>query len=244
MITVDDRIGSSELAGPLRKLGCKVKVTRLEFADFAFYGHGPKGQCHIGIERKKVDELVNCMTDTRFTGHQIPGLLRTYADRYLIIEGRYWPSPAGVLIVNGREAGFGLKRFMYADLEHFIMSVRRKAGLSIVPTHSEKDTAWWVHTCYTWYQKPWEQHKSVYAIDEVKADSAILDERTLLRRLAAQLPGIGWTRSKAVEDHFGSVHEMFTSRVADWKEIKGIGTGIARNVVRAIRAQHSYASKS
>ena len=239
MITLDDRIGSAELARPLKKLGCQVKVARMEFADAAFYGNGPNGtQLHVGIERKKVAELVNCMTDTRFTGHQIPGLLRTYQDRYLLIEGRYWPDPrTGLLMVNGREAGFGLRRFMYRDFEHFIMSVRRKARLEIVTTGSEKDTAWWLHTAYTWYtDKTWEQHKSVYAIDDVKPETAILDERTLLRRLAAQLPNIGWTRSKAVEQHFASVHQMFNARVTDWTECKGIGKGIARNVVRAIRA--------
>jgi ERCC4-type nuclease len=238
MITLDDRIGSAELARPLKKLGCKVQVKRMEFADIAWQGHTAHGLCPIGVERKKVAELVNAMTDTRFTGHQIPGLLKHYADRYLLIEGRYWADPrTGLLIVNGREAGYGLKRFMYRDFEHFVMSIRRKARLEIVQCSCEKDTAWWLHTAYTWYtDKTWEQHKSVYAIDEVRPDTAILDERTLLRRVAAQLPSVGWVRSKVVEERFGSIHEMCNARVADWCEIKGIGKGIARNVVRAIRA--------
>lgn len=238
MITLDDRIGAVELAPLLRTLGAKVKVARLTFADAAFYGHGPSGECHIGVERKKVAELVNAMTDTRFTGHQIPGLLKTYERRHLLVEGRYWPDPrTGLLMVNGQEAGYGRKRFMYTDFEHFLMSVQFKAGLIVKQTNSDKDSAWWLYTLYTWYTKPWEKHKSVYAIDEVKPDTAILDERTLVRRVAAQLPGVGWVRSKAVEAHFASVDDLCKARVADWVEIAGIGKTIARVVVRAIRTR-------
>jgi ERCC4-type nuclease len=238
VITVDRRIGSADLERPLKKLGCQVKVATLPFGDFSFYSHESYGPCHVGIERKRVDEICQAITDTRFTGHQLPGMLKTYDVRILLVEGRYWPAPnSGLLMINGREAGFTRRRYMYSEIEHFLMSMRNKAGLWVDKTSSPADTAWWVHTCYTWYQKPKDQHKSVYAINEVKPDSAILDERTLLRKLAAQLPGIGWTRSKAVEQHFGSVHKMFTARVADWTAIEGIGEGIARQVVRACRTQ-------
>jgi ERCC4-type nuclease len=236
VILVDDRIGSAELARPLKQMGVPVKVQRLDFADCAFTGYGRAGESRIGIERKKVHELIGAMTDTRFIGHQLPGLLRAYEHRFLVVEGSYWPDASGVLMVNGKEGGFGRRRFMYRDFEHFLMSVQIKGSLTVKHTKNERDTVWWVHTCYTWFQKPWEKHTSVYAIDEVKPDFAILDERTLLRRLAAQLPGVGWVRSKAVEDRFSSVHEMFNARVADWCEVKGIGKGIARNVVRACRA--------
>jgi ERCC4-type nuclease len=236
MIQVDNRIGSLELASPLRKLGVKVTTCRLPFGDACFTGSGPTDTCRVGIERKTLSEIVTAITDTRFTGYQLPGLIKAYDVRILIIEGRYWAEPnSGILYINGREAGYARRRYMYSEVEHFIMSIQRKAGLWVWPTASLKDTVWWIHACYTWYQKPWSNHKSVYAIDEVRPDAAILDERTLLRRLAAQLPGIGWTRSKAVESHFGSVRAMVNATVADWCEIDGIGEGIARKVVRACR---------
>jgi NAD-dependent DNA ligase len=62
----------------------------------------------------------------------------------------------------------------------------------------------------------------------------MLRKPTLVRRIAAELPLIGWGKSKAVEEYFPSVVQMVTASEKEWREIPGIGVGIAKGVVEEL----------
>ena len=53
---------------------------------------------------------------------------------------------------------------------------------------------------------------------------------SLVRRVAKELPGIGWERSLLVEETFDSVRTMVNAPLEEWLEIEGIGKGIATKV--------------
>jgi DNA integrity scanning protein DisA with diadenylate cyclase activity len=57
----------------------------------------------------------------------------------------------------------------------------------------------------------------------------------LVRRVAAELPLIGWDRSSDVAMTFPSVLAMVLADEKDWQKIKGIGKTIARKVVAALK---------
>lgn len=250
-LLVDPRIGSGEFVRPLRKQGVPAKLKQIQFGDFAFTGYGPNGLIRVGIERKKVDELLGCVTDSRFTGTQIPGLLNTYDHAWLLVEGAYVPDVDDI-ILKGRafqskrgavpmiafhEAGFGRSRHLYSNFTKFQITVQVKARLYRERTLSAPESVQWIAALYRWYQKPWAQHKSVYTIDETRPEQAILDVRTLKRRLAAQLPGVAWSRSKQVDQYFPSVAAMFSAGELEWREALGVAKGrkLAKSIVTSIR---------
>lgn len=250
-MTVDYRRGSGELFRPLKRAGIPVQRGTLEFGDFAFTGSGPMGRVLIGIERKKTDEIIGCVHDSRFRRRQVGGLLRTYERHaWLLVEGAYEPDKEGILVrgsaftskkgnrlIMFREAGFTRERHLHESVAKFLTTMQVKARLNFMRTVSETETVGWLAAVYRWYQKPWASHKSAYVVDETKPEIAILEADSLKRRLAAQLPGVGWVRSKTVDHYFGSIAEMMNGSERDWRRALGMKEGrkTAASVVAAIR---------
>lgn len=247
MIRVDDRIGSREFKRLLVRLGVPAKIKRLEYADFSFLGNGPTGKVRIGVERKTLSELVTAVEDNRFIGHQLPGLLKIYDWVYIICEGTYRPDRmSGLLMIGKWEAGHGRDRHLYENFEKFVLSLERKARVTVRPTTGKIHTAYFIAALYRWASKSWDSHKSVYKVDETKPDTAITDDRTVKRKVLAQIPAIGWKRSGAAERAFASIHAAITATEAEWCQVKWtsskgrpmrIGPGTAKQIVRLLHAE-------
>lgn len=237
-LRVDRRIGSGEFAVPLRRLGAKVDVTTLPYADIAFDGLGRDNvPVRIGVERKKVTELLGAFSNPRFTGRQVPGLLRSFDVVWLLVEGPARCGPDGELRLFNRVAGYGYHRHSYVDFERFLLTLQQKAGIHIMRTDGFTESVHWLYALYGWWQKPWEAHQSAYEVGVATPDAAFLRPQTLVRKVAAQLPGIGWTRSAAVEKVFADVRTMATAPRRAWEAIEGIGPTTARRVTRALRGR-------
>lgn len=205
MVKVDYRRGSDEFRVHLRRLGIPCKKATLPYADFSFHGNGPDGRVRIGVERKTLSELITAVEDNRFIGHQLPGLLKTYDWVYVVCEGTYRPDrTSGILMSGGREAGFTRDRHLYENFEKFILSLERKARVTVRTTTGKLHTAYFIRALYKWAEKSWDSHKSVYKVDETTPDFAIMDERTVRRKILAQVPAIGWKRSRAASEYFPS----------------------------------------
>ncbi|KKK85044.1 hypothetical protein LCGC14_2777270, partial [marine sediment metagenome] len=71
--------------------------------------------------------------------------------------------------------------------------------------------------------------------------AASIIKPTLVRRIANELPGIGWERSVAVAAKFSSVAAMMSATQKDWTEIEGIGSKIAKEVKRALSGWGEHA---
>jgi ERCC4-type nuclease len=245
-ITVDDRAGaqhsgSFDFPRQLKRQGVRTEVKRLPFGDFAMTGHGPAGQVRIGVERKTVEEVIDGLFDHRFVRDQLPGFIAAFDVRVLVIEGRAWLDPqSGLLMVGGREAGRTRQRHLWANYLKFRHSLAFKARLTIVPTGTKFETVALLASLAEWYEKRWSDHKSVYVVDENDPDYAILDERTFKRQLAAQLPGVGWERSRAVSKAFRSVAAMMNATEAEWRaalEIKDKRSKTAAKIVEWIHRE-------
>ena len=93
-----DRREPATLADELRKYGVPLNYpVHLEFGDLMFEGNGEAGpgSALIGLERKKLGDLINSMQDRRLSGHQLRGAWKTYDYLYLIAEGMWQPGSGG-----------------------------------------------------------------------------------------------------------------------------------------------------
>lgn len=238
MIFVDHRVGSREL---MRHLPTgTAELTHLQFADAMFLGRGPDDiPVHVGIEVKRLDDILNSMVDGRLAGHQLPGLLRDYHQVYLIIEGHYRPNPeSGVIQVhNGKPAKWvdlelGTKQWTTRELHGFLTTIETRYNVRLRRSFDRRESAGCVLDLYHWWTaKLYEAHRSAQAID---FSGEPLVPASTLRRVAAQLPLIGWKRSGAVADHFDSIGDMVMASELDWRRIEGIGPKIAAGVIREL----------
>lgn len=233
---IDRRIGSEELAAPLKRMGVRVELVTLDSADIAWTGNGPSGPAEVGVERKKLNELLTCFGDSRFVGGQLPKLVQRYDAAWLLVEGVWQAGRDGELDMPRRPFG-PRTTHSYEALTGFLLTLQQKAGVRVVRTSSFTDTLWWLHTAYRWWQKPWAKHQSAYALDTVRVpyDPAMVRAPSMTRLLAAQLPGIGWAKSEAVAQHFASPRDMMGAGWRTWTKIEGIGEVGARRIVAALK---------
>lgn len=228
-------------------LGNRGELCTLEYGDLAFTGNGPRGDITIGVEVKKLNDALACMVDGRFTGHQVPGLIQQYDKAYLLVEGLWRPCPkSGVLQIGRgswdgdkfggtwRDVSSGYQRFTFRQFTGWLESVSQLANIRVVRSNGEAETVAWILSLEQWWQKSWSDHRSLQGFHEERPNSGLMTKPPLRRRIAAELPSIGWQRSAEVAKKFATVKEMINAPVERWVEIDGIGKGIAEKVVAAI----------
>jgi ERCC4-type nuclease len=244
MILIDNRPGSVELSS-LFPVGSKVESTRMEYGDFAFVGNGPEGPTFIGIERKTIRDLIQSMENGRLSGHQLIGLKETYSWVYLIVEGVWRSNPAtGILEEKQGVAwapyGFGTRRYMGREIMCYLNTLTVKTGVIVHKTFNRSETVQFILALHSWWERRWELHVSHLSQNKSargQNGEVHLVPPTMLRRVAAELPGVGWGKSKDVEKHFGTVYAMTNAEVKEWMQIPGIGKTIAEKVVKEIRGE-------
>jgi ERCC4-type nuclease len=237
-ILIDDRAGSKHY----QPLITGSELTRLEAGDACWMSWDNR---LIGAEIKRVTDGVNCMFSGRLADLQLPRMSEVYDFRYLIVEGIYRADAEGVLERyvgelgkwgSFKDATAGRKRVMYSQFEMWLHSAAHLGGAYLERTAEPQDTARLLMTLEAWWKR--EEHKSFNVMHMYEGDSAALVRPSVLRRIAAELPLIGWERSAAVVERFHSVAEMVGASEKDWMEVEGIGKGIAKQVVEALNNAH------
>lgn len=250
MILIDDREGSKQFESPLREQGIPCELTRLDFGDFAFLGRGEKGaEVMIGVEHKKLSDLVQSL-ESRLPGHQLPGLVTSYDRAYLIIEGEWTHDKAGKAVsfikeTNRKRKVPGLPQGAL-EFEKRLLCLETRGGVRIRHCNTRRDSLRVLVALYRfWTDKDLDQHKSHLAIHAPDMDSALGIPVSAFRRAVAQLPGIGFKTSAAVESRFGgSFRKMMLAPEAEWAEIvttddagktRRIGPSRAKQIVEALK---------
>ena len=239
---LDPRAGSSELLDPLVAAGLPVETVTLKFGDLAFVGRGEGGHpLAIGLEHKKLPDLINSMATDRLAGHQLTGMLQTYDRSYLIIEGEWDVDDSGRVVVPSK-----FKRLVTpmkgapcaSVLESRVWTLEHRGGLRVRWTRNQKETIRHIATLYRcWTDRDLDDHRSHLAIHAPDLDRALTNPVSLKRRIAAVLPHIGYTLSGAVDDYFPSVWRMINASEEDWRDIDGVGKKTAADIVNAIQKE-------
>lgn len=231
MIEIDSRRGSGELERYFVRYGIKTSSHILPFGDFAWLCKRENGWGYAGVERKRIDDLIQCMKDNRFAGFQLRGMADTFDIGYLIVEG-LWKVGADdeLLIFRGgnRKSGSGAwesSGMHSGSVINFVMGFGFTAGLMPWRSSGPEETVAFIVRQYQWWQKEWEEHKahdSVYAPSRPNGEGRQgfflnLNPRhvTFREKMALQLPGID-DKSRFVDQWFGSAKEMANAGPETW----------------------------
>lgn len=239
---VDPRAGSGPLFPLLQARGVPgVHLGPLDYGDMAIVGNGPEGcPVSVGVEYKKLPDMLQCIDNGRFVGHQLPGMLNHYDVIILLVEGIWRERSDGIIEVPHGSNGWSQIRVgngsaMSSGLEGFLNTMQFKVGIKVLRTGTTSQT---VHALYHmnrwWTTKEWEEHRAHLAFDNSQA-LALIRKPNLVRRVAKELPGIGMGRSGPVAKRFASVLDMAMAEAEDWQQIEGIGKVTAERVVKAIQ---------
>lgn len=246
-ITVDPRIGSAELAAPLRARGHLVLEEYLDSADVAFMGIGHEGcPTFIGIERKTLGDLFQCISDGRFAGGQLATLHQMYEWVYLVVEGVFRQNSETGMVEVPKGKSWGMPPggvIRYSAVEHWLMTIQFKGGVTLARTSGKYATVNWISMLYSWWRskKGWDGHRAHEAMNKSQASGlrANLRKPTMCEKWAIELPGIGVEKARRVAKHFRSPYRMATASPKEWMEIPKarIGKGLATSVVNAIESE-------
>lgn len=243
MVIVDDRSGSRNLAD-YECLSERCTLHRLEFGDVMLTGHGPDPEkpLSIGVEVKSVYDLLSSIETGRLAGHQLPGLIKTYDHAWLLVFGNARPGKDNYLEVNrhGRWQNFKLGRnpVPWSYLEGWLLTAQLFSTIRVKWVYNEEEAAKWIAVMDRWLSKPWDKHSGLKVFNESGAQAAPPGAdpvESLMAKVAATLPGVGWNRGWAAARHFESVEQMMASHADEWQKIDGFGPVLSKSVRQTIR---------
>ena len=250
VILIDSRTGSGELVPLFKPYNTDVESTILDSGDLAWVGNGEDGPVSVGVERKRLGDLIQSMRDDRLAGRQIPTMHKHYSPGhiYLVVEGVWRCGNSGVLETcrsKGKWEMFGsvgrAKPVMYREVSSFLHSVQVTMGVKVIKTGRDTDTVAEMVSLYNWYKKDWKAHHTAFTIyapgPEPQATKRVGFRSNVAgfkERVAAQLPGIG-NKAWEIGNHFKSGREMGNAGVEEWMKVPGVGRKGAQEIVKTWR---------
>jgi len=234
---IDNRMHEKTKLFPLLK--DIAELARLEFGDVSFSGNGEdNARILIGVERKTLPDFLHSFTSGRLAGHQIPGMLNSYNYVYLIVEGIWRPNPkSGTMQVKRGKAWadlrLGKRKYSYREFVCALNTLTIISNVHVVTTHSIRQTALYIRSLIHWWNsKKYNEHRAHLAFQNTPPIT--YNKPGLTRRLAKELPGIGWKRSAEVAKVFKTPRGLINSELSQWLGIPGIGKSIASKVMEEI----------
>lgn len=234
---LDRRAGSIDLLAPLQMAKVPVELGDLSYGDIQIVGNGPEG-CPIlvGVEYKKLGDLIQCIDNGRLVGHQLPGMIESYSDVWLMVEGIWRRGNRGEVEVP-RNSGWKPAGISISALDGFLLTLQIKLSVKVQQCGTSAQTVQFLSALNRWWtKKEWEEHRAHLSFDNSSA-LTLISRPSICRRVAKELPGCGWTRSGAVAKHFGSVVEMVNAPQSEWETIEGIGKGTAAKIVKSLEGE-------
>lgn len=222
------------MAPLLKQRGYPVELGRTDFGDVSFIGLGVDGSpISVGCEVKGLNDIIACLKSARFAGHQLPGLLQSYDQVWLLLVGVWRPRHDGTMeyqVERGKSAGYwrsvelGRRKFMWRDLEAFLLTMQMKGGVRLMRVDDYPTAAMFLGTLYSWWQRGWDDHQSHLQMHDAMRDQ--LFDRALLVRpgqtqcMFAQLSGIGKDKSAGVVKRFNTMQKAVEASIEDWQTVE------------------------
>jgi ERCC4-type nuclease len=239
-------------------MGLDVETTTLEFSDVCFNGRGDNDvPVFIGIELKKLPDLVSSLRTGRISGHQGPGLTgenSPFQRAWLLVEGEYRTSSRGLLTVPRFNVRMRKTEWAplhgsmtTAEMEKRVHSLELCGGLHTRFTNTRNDTLHFIANLYRWWtDTTMDRHDSHLAPHTPQGFITLSDFR---QTVMVKFPHIGRAASKAVEDYFGaSLQDACNASAADWAEIvtftkegkpRRLGAKAAADITQFVRGKKS-----
>jgi ERCC4-type nuclease len=252
VILVDGREGSRELTSRLGGdcLECLLNNAAGEaVGDVAFHGNGPDGDIAVGIEVKRITDLLTAETNGRLAATQLPRMLDYWDITWLLAVGEYRRDAEGQLSVR-RADKFGHERWAsyrvgsrpvpWGYLEAFLCELQ-EVGVRIKQVRDYDEAAEWVRVLYRWWDKPWTKHKAMRKLDSSRSGELLLpglDVNTEQAvRTYATFPSLGFERALVAAHYFPNIRAAVNADIREWTEVYGVGKVIARGIIRAVKGE-------
>lgn len=244
MIQIPPDKGHFEFKQIIWRIGVPCEVVPMAvmpYGDACFQGNGPDGPISVGIERKKIHDLLQCIDDHRLSARQMVGMRETYHKCYLYVEGLFKPHEDGTLMEGflGKDGklSWGPLRYRsqtvkYSKLRRYLFSIAH-GGFDVVYTRDIFQTAYDVTEAYHYWNKKWKDHTSLLELQKF-ALPCLTGEPSLTRKWAHDIRGIGIKHSEQAEKVFKSPIKLATASEMEWLRIEGIGVDTAQRIVREI----------
>ena len=216
-------------AALIHQLG--VPVIRASIpVDQVFGGVGANRKpIQIGVEIKKPGDLASCINDGRLVQQIRNGIDYGLDLIYLFVIGNPGAAPKSKhWVQNGKSLHIDFSR-----VEGFLNSLELKYNVHVKYPRDEWTMANMSVELWRWLQKPPEEHNSVD--DFYRPIPMVGGKISLLRRIAKELPRVGWDRSLKVERSFDTVIDMMQASKSTWEDVPGIGKGIAGAIYKDLR---------
>lgn len=222
----------------IKARGVDSRLGDLPYGDFAFEGNGPQGSAMIGIERKTLHDMLNCIDDNRYNAQRV-GMRQLYQVSVLALEGHWRPHDESGVLMEGFNGGvswgfckYRSQRTMYYKLQRYLFSVQL-SGVVYVPSRDMKHTAFNVCELYHYFQKKWQDHTSLLEIQRI-AIPQMTYHPSLVRKWANDLEGIGTKMSELAARYFKTPYKLANGDESDWLRIPGVGAKTAQDIVKQI----------
>lgn len=257
-LLISDAAGSREVAAAVNKRPGHPEVILLSMAEMPFGDcmmtwKGPQGKALlVGVEIKKLDDILSCIQTGRFAGWQMPGMLGTYDISLLLVEGNWQMNHQTGVLEHLKGAGgwhavsTGPRKWMYRELNRWLLVLSMVAGIQVLKTRGMDETVQTLIDLHALGEEGWNDHRSLKTHSQVTTDQLKYRELpdgskrmryekpSLLEKLAAQFDGLGVDRAIAVGEHFKSVKEMINAGEKEWAAIPGVGKKLSGRIVKTI----------
>jgi hypothetical protein len=222
--------------------GTGRRLTTLDAGDVAFSGNGPDGQVLIGIEVKKLPELVGSLDTNRLSAinGQLERMLDLYYQSWVLYHGVYRPDLTTGNLQTPQHVGpgrAGSRDTIWTDLPHrgkpvscayvdgfFASPSYTLGGFQSHHSYNIKEAAWWIGVLYHCWNVTWKSHKSRKTIHRPARPQMSFrpTDPLTLRRLVvlSGFPGIGYARAAALLARFRTVRGVMEAGVEEVAEVE------------------------
>jgi ERCC4-type nuclease len=234
MIFLTTAANDQDLVKHFRGMGVTAPIP---YGDFIFSGVWTGGE-RISVcgERKHIPDLIQCINDGRHL-EQIRGAREAgFRFIFLVVEDIYREDSSGGVEYR-RGQTWRTTNIECHRIDSYLFQLQYYSGITCFRTSTPRETAHLVINLHNMFQRPPEDHTSLNHIYTPPLPVVPLDGKaSLLRRVAKELPGVGWELSGRAEKEFGSVREMINADEERWENIDKIGPGKSGMIVSGIRS--------
>lgn len=207
---------------------------KLKYGDASMIGNGPGGQpVRVGVEIKKIPDLLSSLYSQRLAGTQLPGMARCYDRSWLVVEGRMRCGSNGRLEYVTKWGWSEPKggSHDWRAIQSYLLTLAVIGNIHIQTTEDREGTADFLCSLRWWWSKT--KHRGLEALDYQPAVASPFTPVGTARLVAAQLDGIGYHRSANVVAAFGTVEGMVQASLKDWQ--KAVGPKVGRAAYESMR---------